>query len=593
MLVAAAACSSGTSSGDKTKTAAAGTGGKTPAAGATTAATGGEQAPAAQQKITVQLPEPEFYDPHRSNFEQDIGVERMLFRGLYNLTDDGKGGVKVVPAMAEGEPKVVSSPAALGRLAAPAGADTVVTVKLKAGLKWSDGQPLTAADFVYGIQRECDADVASPYQYVLGAGIGELKGCDELFNNKDATKKQALVDALGITAVDPTTLQITMNKPVATFTTIWSLWATFPSRKDIVTKFADKWTDPANIVVNGPFTMKELVAKDHVTLAPNPNWIGQKPALQSITLKFIDDLSAAFKAFQTGELLETEILATDSTVAKKDSALKDQVTLVPTARITTIQVQMKDPILGANGGTPDAVKKAYNLRLALSRSINRKALSDVVYDGVNAPASYWVVKGLKGFQGNEAFDKAIGFDLAAAKQALVDAGYPAGAGLPTFKYVARDNKQRRDEADFLAKAWGDLGIKIDPQFVDSKTRSATFNKEDFQLFPGGWQLDYPDIENPLVGLFDTGGGNNHYNCSRPDVDAAFKEAASATSEDVRIKAYQKVETSIVTNLCGIIPMYQDTRPFMVSKKLGGVLANGTIDSGQPGNYCVECWFVKK
>ena len=59
---------------------------------------------------------------------------------------------------------------------------------------------------------------------------------------------------------------------------------------------------PANIVDNGPFTIKELVAKDHVTLVPNPNWAGQKPALQEITIKFIDDLSAALRAFQTGEL---------------------------------------------------------------------------------------------------------------------------------------------------------------------------------------------------------------------------------------------------------------------------------------------------
>src|SRR5512141_2267593 len=86
-LVAAVACG-GTSSSDKTATASAGGGGKTPAA--TSGTTGAaDKAPADQQKITTQLPEPEFVDPHRSNFEQDIGLERMLFRGLYNLTDDG------------------------------------------------------------------------------------------------------------------------------------------------------------------------------------------------------------------------------------------------------------------------------------------------------------------------------------------------------------------------------------------------------------------------------------------------------------------------------------------------------------------------
>ncbi len=571
-LVIAAACG-GTSSGDKTKTATSG-GGKTPAAGTTTAA-GGDQAPADQQKITIQSPEPEFYDPHRSNFEQDIAVERMLFRGLYNLTDDGKGGVKVVPMMAEGEPTVAGS---------------VYTVKLKAGLKWSDGKALTSDDFVYGFQRECDADVASPYQYVLGAGLGEVKGCDELFNNKDAAQKQALTDALGVKAVDATTLQFTLNKPIATFTTIWSLWATFPSRKDVITQFGDKWTDPANIVVNGPYTLKEVVAKDHATFAPNPNWVGQKPAIQQITVKFIDDLSAAFKAFQNGELQATQILATDTTVAKADSTLKNELIIVPSSRITTIEVQMKDATLG---GTSDTDPKAYNLRLALSRAINRQQLVDAVYDGVHSPATYWVVKGLNGFQGNEPFDSKIGYDLTAAKKALADAGYPNGTGLPTFTLIYRDTPERRNEGDFLQKAWDAIGVKVTPQYVDSKARSAAFNSQQFQLFQGGWQLDYPDIENPLVGLFNTGGGNNNYNCSDPEIDQAYKDASAATSDAARIAAYQKAETLIVTRLCGIIPMYQDSLPFVMSPKLGGVVSNGVINAGTPGNYAVENWFVKK
>jgi oligopeptide transport system substrate-binding protein len=567
-LVLAAACGGGTSSTDKTATAkAGGGGGKTPAASAAAGGAAADAAPAAQQQIVTQLPEPEFVDPHRSNFEQDIGLERMLYRGLYNLTDDGNGGVKVEPGMAAAVPTV---------------AGNVYTVKLKTGLKWSDGQPLTAKDFVYGIQRECDADVASPYQYVLGAGLGELKGCDELFNNKDAAQKTALTAALGIKAVDDTTLEITLNKPIATFTTIWSLWATFPSREDVITKFGDKWTDPANIVVNGPFTLTEFVPKDHATLKPNPNWGGKKPVLQQITVKFIDDLPAAFKAFQTGELQETNIQATDVAVAKKDAALGKEVIVVPSARITAIEIQMKNTAIADP-----------NLRMALSRAIDRKTLVDAVYDGVHAPATYWVVKGLKGYQGNAAFDSKIGYDVTAAKAAM-DAFKATGKPIPELRFTTRDTPQRRNEADFLVKAWKDtLGITVTPEFVDSKTRSSRFNKEDFDLFPGGWQLDYPDIENPLVGLFDTGGGNNKYNCSDPDVDAAFKEASSATTEDARIKAYQKVETAVVTKLCGVIPIYQDSQPFMLSAKLGGVVPNGTIDAGQPGNYAVENWYVKK
>lgn len=574
-LVAAVACSSGTSNSDKTATAAAGGGGGGQTAQPTTA--GGapaDAAPASDQKITIQSPEPEFYDPHRSNFEQDIGVERMLFRGLYGLTDDGNGGVKIVPMMAASMPTVNGS---------------VYTVKLKAGLKWSDGSPLTAADFVYGFQRECDPDVASPYQYVLGAGLGELKGCDDLFNNKDAAQKQALTDALGVKATDDTTLEFTLNKPIATFTTIWSLWAAFPSPKAVITQFGDAWTDPSHIVTNGPYTLKEVVAKDHATLVPNPNWSGQAPLIQQITIKFIDDLSAAFKAFQNGELDSTQILATDSTVAKGDSTLKNELIIVPSSRITTIEVQMKDPVLGGSGISD---QKAYNVRLALSKAIDRQALVNAAYDGVHAPALYWVVKGLKGYQGNDPF-KAIDYDLDGAKKALVDAGYPGGQGLPTFTLIYRDTPERRNEGDFLQKAWKDIGINVQMQYVDSKARSAAFNSEQFQLFQGGWQLDYPDIENPLVGLFNTGGGNNKYNCSDPDADKAYADAAAATSDDARIAAYQKVEDAIVLHLCGIIPMYQDSLPFLVSSKLGGVVSNGVLNAGTPGNYSVENWYVKK
>lgn len=563
-LVVASACGGSSSS-------------KTPAAGTTAAPTssGGaaDMAPAAQQKITIAQPEPQFLDPHKSNFEQDIGIERMLFRGLYNLTDDGNGGVKVVNEMAAGDPQVA---------AAATGTETVYTIKLKPGLKWSDGKALTAADFVFGIVRECDPAVASPYQYILGAGIGEVKGCDTLTKNTDAAQTAALKAAVGAKAVDDVTLQITTDKPVATFKTIFSLWPTFPSREDVITAKGDAWTEPANIVTNGPYTLKALVPKDSLTLAPNPNFAGSKPAIQEITVKFIDDLSAAFKAFQTNELQMTEILATDVAVAKS-SGLEKDVLVVPAARITVIETQMKDPVLAKFG-----------VRLAISQAIDRTALVNNVYDGVHAPAYYWLVKGLKGFQGNEPFQSKIGFDPVKAKQTLADAGYPNGAGLPTFRWTARDNEQRRNEFAFVQKALKDtLGINIEAQFVDGQTRSKLFNTEDFQLFPGGWQLDYPDPENPLVGLFNTGGGNNKYNCSNPEVDAAFAKAAAATSEDARIKAYQEVETAIVTNLCGIIPLYQDARPFVVSPKIGGVVPNGTIDAGLPGNYAVESWYVKK
>jgi len=537
------------------------------------------QAPAAQQQIIVQSGQPEFYDPHRSNFEQDIAIARALWRGLYQLSVAADGGIVAVPAMAAAEPTVNGN---------------VYTVKLKAGLKWSDGVPLTANDFVYGIQRECDAAVASPYQYVLGASILGIVGCDEYFTALGTTdapltptdaELQALRDAIGVKAIDDTTLQVTLLAPKPTFTTIMSLWAAFPARKDVIEQFGDKWTDPGNIVTNGPFILTGLTAGagGQVVLEPNPNWaLEPKPALRKITIKFIDDTEAAFRAFQTGELDITNIPAPEIPTIQADATLSKEFLKVGAARIWSVEMQMKNEVIAKP-----------LVRLALSRAIDRATLVKVVYNDSFLPATYWLVQGLPGFQGNAAFEDTVGYDPTAAKKALSDAGYPNGQGFPTLTLTTLDRPDRKAEAEFLQKNWKDiLGITINIQTVDAKTRSSTFNTENFELFPGGWQNDYPDPENSLIGLFDTDGGNNHYNCSDPDIDAKLAAAGKETDNAARIKLLQEAETLIVTKLCGAIPIYQNAFLYLVNSKMAGLKPNGQIDAAMPGNWCPECWYVK-
>jgi oligopeptide transport system substrate-binding protein len=531
---------------------------------------GGGAASADQQKIVAQSGEPEFFDPHRSNFEQDIAVERMLFRGLYQLVVSDSGEVVAVPAMADGEPTVDGN---------------VYTVKLKSGLKWSDGEPLTAQDFEYGIKRECSPDVAGPYQYLLGETILNIVGCDDYFGSGDMTPEEqaALRDKVGVTAIDDTTLEITLGLPKTTFTTIMSLWAAFPARQDIIEEYGDKWTDPGNIVVNGPFTLTEFVPKDHVTLKPNPNWaLEPKPQLQEITVKFIDDTEVAFRAFETGELDMTLIPAAEIPTVEGDASLESQYLKVSAGRIWAVEMQMNNEVI-----------KNPDVRLALSRAIDRDTLVKVVYNDAYVAANYWLVEGIPGFQGNSAFEDVIGYDPEAAKEALADAGYPDGEGFPTLKIVSLDRPDRKAEVEFLQKNWKEtLGIDVEIVTVDAKTRSQTFNSKNFELFMGGWQIDYPDPENPLIGLFDTGGGNNMYDCSDPDIDAKLKAASTETDNDARIKLLQEAETLIVTRLCGAAPVYQTAMPYLVNSKVGGVEANGSLDAAMPGNWCPECWFVK-
>jgi oligopeptide transport system substrate-binding protein len=549
----------------------------TTGAGATAAPGGEEKAPADQQVLVVQQNEPEFFDPQRSNFEQDISIERMLFRGLYQLVPSADGGVTAQPAMADGEPTVDGN---------------VYTVKLKSGLKWSDGEPLTAQHYVDGILRSCSPEVASPYQYILGASILGIVGCDEYatgLGTEDEPKSptpeelQALRDAVGVKALDDTTIQVTLLQPKSTFTTIMSLWSAFPARLDVIDKFGEKWTDPGNIVVNGPYTITEFVPKDHVLLEPNPNWaLEPKPTIQTLTIKFIDDTSVAFRAYQTGEIDLVNFPESEIPTVKADANLSKAYLLEGTGRIDSIEMQLKDPTLAK-----------FEVRLAISRAIDRKTLNDVVYNGAGIPATYWLVQGIPGYQGNEPFESIIGYDPDAAKKALSDAGYPDGQGFPTLKLTMRDDPVQRALAEFLQNEWKTvLNINVELEFVDAKTRSERFNTENFQLFRGGWQIDYPDPENPLIGLFNTGGGNNMYNCSDPDIDAKLDAAAKETNNDARIKLLQEAETLVVTKLCGVAPINQNGRVYLVNPKIGGLTPNGAIDAGIPGNWGVEHWFVK-
>jgi oligopeptide transport system substrate-binding protein len=230
----------------------------------------------------------------------------------------------------------------------------------------------------------------------------------------------------------------------------------------------------------------------------------------------------------------------------------------------------------------------------LARAVDRKALVDAVYDNVYLPATYWTAKGINGHQEDTKYDSLIGFDKTAAQKALSDAGYPNGQGFPTLGLLLSDSAINRNLGDFLVKQWKDnLGITVKPEFVDGKTRSARNNAHDFDLFIGGWQSDYPDIENFITGQFNTGGGNNQWDCSDPDIDAAVTAAGAATDDAARVKGYQKVEDLVIQKLCGVLPIYQNGRPYLVSTKLGGVTPNGVLDAGMAGNWCVECWFIKK
>ncbi len=500
-------------------------------------------------------------DPHYSAFAQDISLHRMIWRGLYTMDKDNVAQ----PSMAAALPEISED-------------GTVYTITLREGLKWSDGDDLLAEDFVAGILRTCNPIHAGQYFYVLE----NLVGCFDHYTNEDGFD-QALEDAIGVKAIDDTTLEITLAQPQPTFTIILSLWMTFPSPVHLLPNSSDSWpTDPTELAYNGPYMLTSYTPGAEVTLVPNPNWAapnGITPTLDTLTVKFIDDAAVANNAYRTGELVfslvDTTVLSTVvSEFGEGDEYFKF---LQPSTR--GLEMQLDDPTL-AN----------VDVRLALSQAIDREEHNRIAADGANEPSTSWIPAVTSGPE-PDAFEDEVGFDPESAAQHLADAGYPNGEGFPDMSILVGDAPSARATAEFLQQSFKThLNIDVDIEVVDAKTRSSRFSNEQFQLFPGGWIQDYPDPENWVLGLFDTGGSLNMYNCSDPDIDAKVEEARYNTNNDERISLYQDINELIVTRVCGIAPYWHENNHYLIKPNVVGMRENiAGQDAFQAGDWIAEAW----
>ena len=515
-------------------------------------------------ELTVQSFEFASLDPHFASFAQDISLQRMLWRGLYSLDTDNVPQ----PSMAAEMPTI------------SADAKTY-TITLRDGLLWSDGKPLTAADFEFGIKRTCNPVVAGEYEYIIDASI---VGCAAHFSNA-AGFDQALEDAIGVKALDDTTLEIKLNQAQPTWTIILSLWMTFPAPKHLFQTTGDDWpTDPAKLAYNGPYILTSYTAQAEVTLAPNPNWAapaGVKPTLDKITIKFIDDLAQADRAFGTGEL---------------DSAMVDQTQLATIAGQYPKEYikAIKPSTRGLEMQMKNETLKNLDVRLALSQAIDRVKLNQVVYGGGQEPTTTWLPE-VTGGPAPDAYAAEIGFNVDSAKKHLSDAGYKDGAGFPTLTILTGDTPSAQKTGEFLVEQWNvNLGITVKQEVVDSKTRSQRFTDEQFELYPGGWIQDYPDAENWIVGLFNTGGTLNNYNCSDPEIDDLVEKAQFNTNDAERISQYQEANRLISTRACGIAPYWQENNHYLISNKVVGMKENATgQDGAMAGDWMAEAWGLAK
>ena len=529
LAVSLAACGSSASTGTTTATG--------EAAGSAEATEAGETG------FTVQLgPNPETLDP-ALNASIDGGNTLLTIEEPLLIIDENN---EVQPGQAESY--TVSEDG------------LTWTFTLRDGLKWSDGSDLTAADFEYSFKRIASPDTAAPYAETV---VGMIDGYQDAIGNPDADGNMTTDpdwDALNVHASeDGKTLTIQLSYPCSYFDKLAAFVATAPVQQATVEANGDAWcTEPDTFICNGPYMITEWTPSERIVLSKNPYYVGgwdsSKIVSDTITLLLLEDSSASYAAYNSGEA----------------QLVKD----VPTDEIPSLTRAEDggdfylDEIMGTYYITLNDQKEPFTdvrVRKALSLAIDRDYVANTIMQGIYTPATALVGPGIvdnEGYfmdnaNGGEPY---IGDDYEAnleeAKQLMAEAGYPDGEGFPTITYSANDAGYHIPVAEYLQQAWGELGITMNIDKVEWSSFIPMRRAGDYDISRNGWSMDYNDPSNMLE-LFTTNNGNNDGKYANPAFDQVIEDSRVADKAAHFEKLHEAEDILMNDAACIPVAYYND------------------------------------
>ena len=432
------------------------------------------------------------------------------------------------------------------------------TFTMRDGLKWSDGTDLNAKDFEYSFKRMADPDTAAPYAETC---LGMIDGFEEVAGFPDADGNPTVepnLDALNVKASDDgKTLTIVLAYPCSYFDKIVAFAAMSPVQKATVEANGDAWcTSPDTYVCNGPFMITEWTPSERIVLTKNPNYVGgwdsSKIVSESITLLLLEDSSASFAAYNSGEAQLIKDVPTDEipSLTKAEDGGDFYVDTILGTYYVSLNLKR------------DAFKDA-KVRRALSLAIDRDYVANTIMQGTYSTADSIVGPGIvdeNGYfhdNGNAPYISAdYEANLAEAKKLLADAGYPNGEGYPTLEYSTNDAGYHVPLAEYLQQAWSDLGITLTISKMEWSSFTAARRAGEYDVARNGWVMDYNDPSN-MLDLFCSGNGNNDGKYSNPEFDAAI-EASRVADVSEHFAQLHKAEDILMEDTgCLPIAYYND------------------------------------
>jgi oligopeptide transport system substrate-binding protein len=409
-----------------------------------------------------------------------------------------------------------------------------VTFHLRGDGKWTNGDPVTAEDFEWSWKRTISPELAADYGYQFFGIVGaaEYNACEK--------NCAALRDKVGVTAVDNRTLEVHLTSAQPWFVQQVSHHSFLAVHRATVEKFGDRWTEPANIVTDGPFKLASWEHSATIDLVKNDAWRGAADvSLARVNGKIIVDGTTRVQAFEAGEVdaLDAGGLPPDEIGRLKETP---EYEVYPALGTYYYGFNLEN--------LPDLHE-----RRALSLAIDRRTIVDNIAQADQVPSTGYSPKGLPGFDTfnpNSPWTPASG-DLDAAKNELAQAQDPK----TDLTLYFNDSPGHREIATAVQAQWKKLGISTTLkqqewaqflEFLGPPPNSAV------DVYRSGWIGDYVDAINFLE-LWTCDSGNNNSNYCDKDYDALVEQARSTQDDAARFEIYGQLEQKLVGQ-DGALPM---------------------------------------
>ncbi|MEG0749553.1 MAG: peptide ABC transporter substrate-binding protein [Carnobacterium sp.] len=455
-------------------------------------------------------------------------VMNNVFEGLYRQGLDGK----LVLGMAEAEPETSED-------------KLTYTFKIREDANWSNGDPVTANDFVYAWQRLADPDEAASYNYMIQDIV---ENATEIINGEMEPSE------LGVTAIDDKTLEIKLVRAVPYFKDLLTLPMYYPQNQDYVEELGDNFASNSdNLIYNGPFTLTEWdgTGLSWVYQKNEDYWDADTVKLDTINFDVVKETSTALNLYETGSIDRMRLTGEYVQTKQDDADLKSE----PTSSVFYFKFNQE-----RNGETTDLANE--NIRKGIAMAFDKEAYAKTVLQNGSLPADGLVPQGL-------AVDPATGEDFRDQNGDLLtfnveEAQKYFAAGLKelgkdslTLEILGDDGENAKKSLEFmqgqLTQNLPDLDIKL--RNVPFKVRLEADTNQDYDIEMSGWGADYADPINFLE-LFASDNGNNKSSYANDDYDALIKSSLSEVDDlEKRWTGMLDAEKTLM-DTAGIAPIYQ-------------------------------------